>query len=111
MEIKNIKDIKNTINDLIKLRNTKYKNHVTNASNLWANWLDILSFPRDLSDESLEKIRQIFENKKPKITNDLEELFANALLSINLVSIRNTRRLDFRPSYFNDILSSDTTSL
>lgn len=57
MEIKNIKDIKNTINDLIKLRNTKYKNHVTNASNLWANWLDILSFPRDLSDESLEKIR------------------------------------------------------
>ncbi|RXJ66618.1 hypothetical protein CRV08_12375 [Halarcobacter ebronensis] len=57
MEIKSIEDIKLYINELIELREKKYKTHITNASKIWSKWLEILSFPRDLTNESLDKIR------------------------------------------------------
>ena len=57
MEIKSIEDIKYYISELIKIRDKKYKNHITNSSQIWSKWLEILNFSRDLSTESLDKIR------------------------------------------------------
>lgn len=57
MLVTSIDDIRVSIKEIINLRDTEYSNHVTKASNLWAPWLDMLSFVTELSDKSLEKIR------------------------------------------------------
>jgi len=57
MIVKDINDIKEVIKDLIQIRNASYSDHVTKPSKIWSQWLSMLSFVTELSEDSLEKIR------------------------------------------------------